>query len=180
MNAQGKKAENEIWLWHRRLGHAMFSYLQKLFPWLFKKVDLFVFHCETCELAKSHRASFKPSMHKSSVPFMIIHSDVWSPSPTSSLSGIRWFVTFIDDCTRMTWVCPMKSKSEVSILFQRFHKQISTQYKATIQVLRSDNGGEYMGISYKHTSNFMALFIKLYVPIPLSKMGLQKERTDIC
>ncbi|KAM7499356.1 hypothetical protein LguiA_023770 [Lonicera macranthoides] len=139
-----RKIADELWLWHRRLGHASFGYLKKLFPNLVNNTDSSVFHCETCELAKSHRTSFKPSLSRSSVPFMIIHSDVWGPSHISSLSGTRWFVTFIDDCTRMTWVCPMKSKSEVSSLFKGFHKQISTQYNATIQVLRSDNGGEYM------------------------------------
>ena len=37
----------------------------------------------------------------------------------------------------------MKSKSEVSSLFQKFHKIVETRYKAKIQVLRSDNGGKY-------------------------------------
>ena len=73
-----------------------------------------------------------------------MHSDVWGPSSNHSLGGFSWFVTFINDCTRMTWICPMKSKSEVSSLFQRFHKQISTQYQVTLQVLRSDSGDEYM------------------------------------
>lgn len=37
----------------------------------------------------------------------------------------------------------MKSKSEVKLLFQIFHKIVSTQYNSHIQVLRSDNKGEY-------------------------------------
>ena len=37
----------------------------------------------------------------------------------------------------------MKSKSEVNSIFQKFHKTVETQYNAKIQVLRSDNGGEY-------------------------------------
>ncbi|XP_026429173.1 uncharacterized protein LOC113325170 [Papaver somniferum] len=58
---------------------------------------------DVCELSKNHRASFPLSFNKSPVPFMIIHSDVWEPSKTTTLGGSRWFVTFIDDCTRMTW-----------------------------------------------------------------------------
>ncbi|PRQ20262.1 putative RNA-directed DNA polymerase [Rosa chinensis] len=38
---------------------------------------------------------------------MKIHSDVWGPAKIPSLSGARYFVTFIDDCTRMTWVLTM-------------------------------------------------------------------------
>ena len=75
---------------------------------------------------------------------MVIHSDVWGPSKVTTFGGSRWFVTFIDDCTRMTWVCLMKSKSEVNLLFQIFYKMVRTQYNAQVQVLRSDNGGEYL------------------------------------
>ena len=83
-------------------------------------------------------------MNKSSVPFMIIHSDVWGPSKTATFGGAHWFVTFIDDCTRMTWVCLMKSKGEVTSLFQQFYKMVQVQYKSQIQVLRNDNGGKYV------------------------------------
>ena len=44
---------------------------------------------------------------------MKIHSDVWGPAKVPSFSGSRYFVTFIDDCTRMTWVAVLKKKSEV-------------------------------------------------------------------
>ncbi|RVW22827.1 Retrovirus-related Pol polyprotein from transposon RE1 [Vitis vinifera] len=43
----------------------------------------------------------------------------------------------------MTWLCLMKTKDEVNLLFQNFHKMIETQYNAKVRVLRSDNGGEY-------------------------------------
>lgn len=74
---------------------------------------------------------------------MVIHSDVSGPSKVTTLSGSRWFVTFIDDCTRMTWLYLMTSKGELNLLFQKFHKMVETQYNAQIQVLCSDNGGEY-------------------------------------
>ena len=49
----------------------------------------------------------------------------------------------------MTWVCLMKSKSEVNLLFQNFHKMVCSQYNAQVQVLRSDNGGEYLSFELK-------------------------------
>ena len=110
---------------------------------MFAKSDISSFRCDICELAKSHRASFPLILNKSPLLFMVIHSDVWGPSKVPTLSGSRWFVTFIDDCTRMTWLCFMKTKDEVNLLFQKFHKMIETQYNAKVRVLRSDNGGEY-------------------------------------
>ncbi|RVW77383.1 Retrovirus-related Pol polyprotein from transposon TNT 1-94 [Vitis vinifera] len=44
---------------------------------------------------------------------------------------------------KMTWLCLMKTKDKVNLLFQNFHKMIETQYNAKVRVLRSDNSGEY-------------------------------------
>jgi len=80
LSCEDKTRKYDIWLWHRRLGHASFGYLNKLFPKLFTKFDVSDFHCDVCELSKSHRVSFSPRMNTSSIPFMIIHPDVWGTS----------------------------------------------------------------------------------------------------
>ena len=103
-NTGSPKKIAEILLWHRRLGHALFGYLKRLFPNLFGNLDISIFKCDVCELAKSHRASFPLSFNKSPTPFMVIHSNVWGPSKVPTLGKSHWFVTFIDDCTRMTWL----------------------------------------------------------------------------
>ncbi|PRQ58292.1 putative RNA-directed DNA polymerase [Rosa chinensis] len=136
---------SEVWLWHRRLGHPSFSLMRKTMPTLFIGVDESVLHCETCVLAKSHRATYSPSIsNKSVIPFELIHSDVWGPSREPTVSGMRYFVLFIDDCTRLTWVTLLKTKDEVFPAFQTFRTLVQTQYHSTIKVLRSDNGGEYV------------------------------------
>ena len=56
---------------------------------------------------------------------------------------MKWFITFVDDCTRMTWVYQMKHKSDVCSIFRMFHQMITTQFGVPIKVFRSDNGGEY-------------------------------------
>ena len=147
MSSKGSISSNkkdQIWLWHRRLGHVSLGYLAYLFPSLFSECTPSDFHCQTCILAKSHRVSYPLSPNKKSTPFSLVHSDVWGPSPTTTTSGFRWFVIFVDDCTRMTWLYLMKQKSEVAGLFQNFHKMIRTQFFGNLQVIRSDNGGEFV------------------------------------
>ncbi|XP_070679503.1 uncharacterized protein [Malus domestica] len=68
---------HQIWLWHRRLGHPSFSYMKHLFPSLFRTCSDSKFQCETCVMAKSHRHSFPISDSKATLPFDLIHSDVW-------------------------------------------------------------------------------------------------------
>jgi hypothetical protein len=114
----------EIWLWHKRLGHPSFGYIRRLFPSLFANYKLSDFICETCAMAKSHRAIFPLSSNKVASPFSLVHSDVWGPSPVFIANGMKWFVTFVDDCTRMTWVYLLKHKSDVCIVFRLFYQMI--------------------------------------------------------
>lgn len=71
--------ERQIWLWHGRLGHPSFGYMEHLFPCLFSNKSLSDLRCETCILSQSYKATTPLSMHKSHVPFALIHSDVWGP-----------------------------------------------------------------------------------------------------
>jgi hypothetical protein len=125
-------SQAQIWLWHRRLGHPSFHYLLKLFPSLFSKVNVSSFHCDSCLLAKHHHTSFHSSFNKSSVPFSIIHSDVWGPFRVTNRSNTKWFVSFIDDCTHVSWVYLLKEKSEVISIFQSFHQMILTQFNTRV------------------------------------------------
>ena len=47
----------------------------------------------------------------------LIHSDVSGSMDTNSMNGSRYFITFIDDCSRFCWVYFMKQKSEVFGIF---------------------------------------------------------------
>lgn len=132
---------SEIFLWHRRLGHPSFGNMKKSMPSLFIGITESVLHCETCVLAKSHRVSYPLSYSKSSIPFEIIHSDVWGPSQIPTPTGMKWFVSFIDDCTRLSWIILLRTKDAVFPAFQAFRELILTQYNGHIKILRSDNGG---------------------------------------
>ncbi|CAL9011665.1 unnamed protein product, partial [Prunus brigantina] len=107
-------------------------------------LDVSSFQCDTCELAKSHHVPFPLSSNKSLVPFSLVHSDVWGPAKIATPTRAQWFVTFTNDCTRMTWVSLLKTKGEVSSRFQQFYQMVETQFHARIQVLRSNNGREFL------------------------------------
>ena len=144
---QAKNVETDraaIWLWHRRLGHLSFGYLRKIQPHLFNAIPDFEFQCNICEMAKSHRTSYLPSMNKSSEPFAVIHSDVWGPAKIPTISKARYFVTFIDECTRMTWLSLLHKKSDVFKAFQDFHSMVGTQYQKQIRSWQTDNAKEFL------------------------------------
>lgn len=117
----------DILLHHYRLGHLPFESLSKIYPTLFNKVEKRNLVCDACELGKRTRSTYNAIGLRSCEPFILIHYDVWGPCPVASVNGTRWFVTFIDCFTRMTWIYMMKHKSDVIRCFQDFHKMVSTQ-----------------------------------------------------
>lgn len=113
-----------------------------MLPKLFNKNQK-LFQCEICQLSKHTRIPHPPQLYKPSQPFCVIHNDVWRPSRVRNVTGSRWFVTFIDDHTRITWVYLMKDISKFGRIFECFHTMVQTQFQSKIRVLRSDNGHEY-------------------------------------
>lgn len=143
---------SNVLLWHQRLGHPSFDYLKRLYPKLFNK-DYSVFQCESCVLAEQTRKNYPNHTYQPSQPFSIVHSDIWGPSRTLNINGSRWFITFIDDHTRACWVYLLKNKSDSSAIFKQFHKHVSNVFQSKIQVLRTDNGGEYFSNDLKDYLN---------------------------
>lgn len=99
--------------------------------------------CDACEYGKHTRTSYVSRGLRSTSPFVLIHSDVWT-SPVVSVSGMKYFVTFIDCYSRMTWIYPMKHKSEVLRCFQDFYAYVRNQFNTCVQFIRIDNGTEYV------------------------------------
>ena len=74
----------------------------------------------------------------------IIHADVCGPMRTKGLNGERYFLLFVDDFTRMTWMFLLKNKSETFNCFQNFKELTENEIDMKIKCLRSDNGGEFI------------------------------------
>ena len=59
-----------------------------------------------------------PRVNKqASAPFELVHSDVWGPCPVMSPTGFKYFVTFVDDFSCVTWFYLMKSIFEFFFSF---------------------------------------------------------------
>ncbi|RVW62844.1 Retrovirus-related Pol polyprotein from transposon TNT 1-94 [Vitis vinifera] len=133
---------------HCRLGHPSLPVLKKLCPQFDTLPSL---DCESCHFAKHHRSSLGPRLNKRAESlFELVHSDVWGPCPVTSQTGFRYFVTFVDDFSRMTWIYFMKNRSEVFSHFCAFSAEIKTQYDVSVKILRSDNGKEYVSNSFQN------------------------------
>ncbi|PKU62337.1 Retrovirus-related Pol polyprotein from transposon TNT 1-94 [Dendrobium catenatum] len=131
-------------IWHNRLGHPHFRTLTRIAncnPEL--KILTHQFFCTKCVLAKSHKLVFDNSVNRRSDILDLVHSDVWGPSPVVSNQGYKYYVIFVDDHSRFTWLYPLMQKSDVANTFIQFKKYIEKLTVKSIKCLRTDGGLEY-------------------------------------
>ena len=81
--------ESQVMLWHYRLGHPNFGYIEKLFPHLFINKNSKFYQCEICQIAKHTRHVYASLQYKPSHPFSVIHSDNWGPSRVKNINRAR-------------------------------------------------------------------------------------------
>lgn len=81
--------------------------------------------------------------YKASRPLEIVHSDVCQLSQPSR-EGFKYFVSFIDDYSKLAVVYHLKLKSQVYESFIHFTCRSERETGLKIVDLRSDNGGEYI------------------------------------
>lgn len=141
-------------VWHNRYGHLNFRSLYELSnKTMVKGLDVNNVYdqtcCKTCMLSKIHVLSFpKESTTQSTELLEIVHSDVCGPFREKSVGGAKYFVTFIDDKSRMIFVYFLKNKSEVFEKFKMFKTQVERQTGCRIKTLRTDNGCEYLNSQF--------------------------------
>ena len=78
----------------------LLSLLKKLYPQFSSLSSL---SCESCQYAKLHRVHLSPRVNKqASALFELVHYDVWDPYPVMSPIEFKYFVTFVDEFSRIT------------------------------------------------------------------------------
>ena len=116
-----KHKEDNVWLIQQQLGHPSFQILKHMYPNVFQGFRIEHFVCDICEKAKHKRYAYQSeNLERRKTPFDIIHSDVWGPAPSTDLHGFRWFLLFVDDCSRFSWIYLLKHKLEVTLKIKQF------------------------------------------------------------
>ena len=131
-------------IWHGILGHVNFDTLHKLMNLeLLPKFKIDANHkCEICVESKLTRASFH-NIERSTEPLELIHSDTCDLKYVQTRGGKKFFVTFIDDCTRYCYVYLLRSKDEALEKFMHYKNAVENQLGRKIKAIRSYRGGEY-------------------------------------
>jgi len=135
--------------WHRMLGHVNFKYLNvlsknELLEGMPNELESDFMKCKICIENKMHNLPFKNNRTRAKELLEIIHTDVCGPFQTTGFKGEKYFVSFIDDYSKIARIYNIKSKDEV---FEKLVEYVNESENITgkrIKVIRCDNGKEYL------------------------------------
>jgi hypothetical protein len=165
-------------LWHHRLGHMSekgMKILHKRNLLLdLKQIDLDF--CEHCVYGKQKRVIFlRVGKEKKRERLQLVHTDVWGPTQVSSLGGSHYYVTFIDDATRKTWVYCIRQKYNVFYTFKKWKALVENETGKRLKCLRSDNGGEYCSKEFDDYCSYHGIHREKIVPRTPQENGVSER-----
>ncbi|WVZ89259.1 hypothetical protein U9M48_035685 [Paspalum notatum var. saurae] len=98
--------------------------------------------CHACQLGHHVRLPFQTSSSRATHNFQLIHCDLWT-SPVTSVSGHKYYLAILDDCSHYLWTFPLRLKSDTFSTLTNFFAYVRTQFGVTIQGVQCDNGREF-------------------------------------
>ncbi|GJV37200.1 retrovirus-related pol polyprotein from transposon TNT 1-94 [Tanacetum coccineum] len=145
-----KASPTQAWLWHRRLSHLNFDYIN-----LLSKKDVMIGLpklkyvkdqlCSSCEVSKAKRSSFKTKAVSSSKGRLNLHHmDLCGPMRVASINGKKYILVIVDDYSRYTWTLFLPSKDETPEVLKDFITMIQRNLQASVISVRTDRGTEFL------------------------------------
>ncbi|CAI7774472.1 unnamed protein product [Closterium sp. NIES-54] len=96
-------------------------------------------------------------------PLELVHMDLVGPLPVQGHKGERYFLTIVDDWSRLMWAYPLKQKDHAaSSIKEEWLPFVEKQAECVVKRIRTDRGGEFLGAE-------MTAWLK--------KQGIQRELT---
>jgi hypothetical protein len=136
--------------WHEWLGYPSLIIVQRVLDQnkiVVSKESSSGVMCDACQSAKNHQLPFPKSSSVSKAPLELVFLDVWGPAP-SYVRKNNYYMSFIDDYSKFTWIFLLKNKYEV---FDKFHisqQHIERLLNRKIISMQTDWGGEYQRLNF--------------------------------
>ena len=114
--------------------------------------------CQRCILGKHLEHKYEKASHERTyAPLELIQNDITGPFPHISMIQAKYELTFIDYFSKYCWVYFLKYESEVFDLFKFFRALVENQSRKKLEILRSDNGGEYVKYEFIHYCEYAGI-----------------------
>ncbi|GJX80172.1 retrovirus-related pol polyprotein from transposon TNT 1-94 [Tanacetum coccineum] len=116
-----KASPTQAWLWHRRLSHLNFDYIN-----LLSKKDIVI------------------GLPNSKGRLNLLHMDLCGPMRVETINGKKYILVIVDDFSRYTWTFFLRTKDETPEVLKDFLKIIQRNLQAQVITIRTDRGTKFL------------------------------------
>jgi hypothetical protein len=170
--------EKMFMLWHQILGHIREKGLRLLHSKGMvegmSNCSLDFDFCEHCVYGKHNQVIFPFGAMRAERVLQLVHSDVFGPVSVPSLGKLVYYVSFIDEFSRNTWIYFLRKKSKVFDRFKEFKALVYNQTEKRIKVLRTDNVESFAGMNLNNFVRSVGIERKNTTPYTPQKNGVEK------
>lgn len=110
----------------------------------YKEIEREYYKCALCIENKMHNVPFKNNRARAKEVLEIIHTDVNGPHRTVGSRGEKYFMSVIDDHSRLCKVYCIRSKEEVYDCLCEYINEVENITGMKVKKIRCDNGKEYL------------------------------------
>ena len=111
--------------------------------------------CEGCHLSghvkRNHGLHQGKLVGRATSPSESLHADVAGPIVPMGIGKAKYVIVVVDECTRYSWVFPMRTKAQtarlLALLIQRINTLTRRPGEPGVRRLHTDQGGEFKSIS---------------------------------
>ena len=136
--------------------------------------------CVGCLVGKHPEKKYDVgNAHRAAYILDLIHSDVAGPIPIKSINGYRYFLTFIDDCSRYCWIYFMKLKLEFFETLKSFKDLVENSFNKKIKSIKSDGGGEYVKRDFHNFYESEGIRMEHSVPYTPQQNGVVESKNKL-
>lgn len=138
MSQNKSDSRTQLDLLHAKLGHASYSKMKHIDVDNCKGIT--EYNYGVCYNSKYHKLPFTISSSRALESFDLIHLDLWGSYKVRALDGASYFLTVLDDHSRVTWTFLLHNKKQVEKIVSDFIAMVERQFQKKIRRIRSDNG----------------------------------------
>lgn len=96
----------------------------------------------SCE-GKSKLLFFTKLVSYAYSPLTLVHTNLWGPSLIQYVNGYCFYIHFLDDYSKYSWVYHLKHRGEAVNAFNHFNARVENQFNIKINVIQCDNGADF-------------------------------------
>src|SRR5579871_2579864 len=131
--------------------------------------------CEYYLYSRQHKLPFTNTASRVSNILELIYTDICGPMNHLLLREAKYFIIFIDDKTKITFIYLLKTKGETFDKFKNFQALVENQQNKKIKRIRSDNGGEFTSKKFKQHLQDYGIQHETTVPYTPQQNGVSER-----